>query len=162
MSQEPEVGSNSPLASRQLKILLLGYGNEYRGDDGIGPVILQRVAAEVEKIPLQELTLDLAETLAQYELVVFIDAAVSGDPVAWRELKAAHLPSPLSHHLPPETLLFYAETLYQRTPRAFLLSVRGYSFEFGERLSLQAEDNVQAALAILEGWLQEQRGNLPS
>ena len=162
MSQEPEVGSNSPLVHRRSRILLLGYGNQYRGDDGIGPVLLQRVAAEVEKIPLQELTLDLAETLARYELVVFIDAAVSGDPVTWRELKADHRPSPLSHHLPPETLLFYAETLYQRAPRAFLLSVRGYSFDFGERLSPEAEGNVQAALAILEGWLQEQRGNLPS
>src|SRR5450756_2618901 len=99
-----------------MKILLIAYGNPYRGDDGIGAWILQKGdrllyfpsedrrketensregiegveqgTPSIDKLVLQELTLDLAETLAQYNLVVFIDAAISGQPVTWRELKA--------------------------------------------------------------------------
>jgi Ni,Fe-hydrogenase maturation factor len=116
---------------------------------------VKKVTSSVDKLVLQELTLDLAETLAQYNLVVFIDAAISGQPVTWRELKADNVSSPLSHHLPPEKLLFYAELLYQKAPYAFLLSVRGDSFEFEEHLSPAAEKNSWLALKQLEDFLQK-------
>jgi hydrogenase maturation protease len=157
-----------------MKTLLIAYGNPYRGDDGIGAWILQNLKGDrllyfasedrgevtedcktktLDKLILQELTLDLAETLAQYDRVVFIDAAISGEPVTWRELKANNVSSPLSHHLPPEKLLFYAELLYQKAPQAFLLSVRGDSFEFEEHLSPMAESNSRLALTQLEEFL---------
>lgn len=159
-----------------MKTLLIAYGNPYRGDDGIGAWILQNIKGDrllyswpessaqepketkkgtssIDKLVLQELTLDLAETLARYDLVVFIDAAISGQPFTWRELKADNVSSPLSHHLPPEKLLFYAELLYQKTPHAFLLSVQGDSFEFEEQLSPEAEKNSRLALKQLEDFL---------
>ena len=177
----PDLGER--VGNRKMKILLIAYGNPYRGDDGIGAWILQYIKGDgllyfkpegrrketedrregiegvkkgtpsVDKLILQELTLDLAETLAQYNLVVFIDAAISGEPVTWRELKADNVSSPLSHHLPPEKLLFYAELLYQKTPHAFLLSVRGDSFEFEEHLSPAAQKNSWLALKQLEDFL---------
>ena len=116
---------------------------------------VKQVTPSIDKLVLQELTLDLAETLAQYNLVVFIDAAISGQPVTWRELKADNVSSPLSHHLPPEKLLFYAELLYQKAPHAFLLSVRGDSFEFEDHLSPAAQKNSWLALKQLEDFLRK-------
>jgi hydrogenase maturation protease len=73
------------------KLLVIGYGNTLRGDDGVGP----RVAEAVERLQLpgvrtlicQQLSPEHAEMISQAERVVFVDAAVDGPKeVQLREL----------------------------------------------------------------------------
>ena len=63
--------------------LVIGYGNELRGDDAAGP----RVAAAVEQwqlpgvrvLILHQLTPELADPIASSGLVIFVDAALEAE-----------------------------------------------------------------------------------
>jgi hydrogenase maturation protease len=136
-------------------VLLVAYGNEYRGDDGLGQYILARVKCPCEKQALYELTLEQAEEIRDYQLVVFIDASLEGEEVQMRRLVRRDVSSPLSHHLPPEKLLHYVWLMYHKEPEAWLLSVRGYDFDFTDQLSPQAQQNTERAIELLEHFLSE-------
>jgi hydrogenase maturation protease len=130
--------------------LIVGYGNPLRGDDGFGWHAAQRLAAVfregvVHTIACHQLTPELAEPVSRAALAIFIDAAQQGPPgllVCRRISPEPALPGALSHYLTPPMLLACAEAFYKSCPRAFLLSVSGAFFGYGEQLS----SIVQAAL----------------
>ena len=59
-------------------ILVIGYGNTLRSDDGVGPRVAMAVASRewpgFNAIAVQQLTPELAEPLAAAELAIFVDA----------------------------------------------------------------------------------------
>jgi len=111
------------------------------------------VRSPCEKVALYELTLEQAEIIRDYRLVVFIDASIEGEPVQLRPLHRLDVSSPLSHHLPPEKLLYYVWLIYRKEPEAWLLSVRGYDFDFSDSLSPDAQANAEEATRKLEAFL---------
>jgi hydrogenase maturation protease len=144
-------------------ILVLGYGNPGRQDDGLGPEIVQ----ELEKLQLPGLILDAdyqlsiehAADLGQADNVIFIDAAVSGpEPYEVKKLQASPGIEFTSHTLGPEAVLAICEQTYQRTPEALLVAVRGYSFEFAEGLTDKARANKDRALEYIKRLIDQWRG----
>ncbi len=138
------------------KVLVFGYGNPGRLDDGLGPIF----AGELEKMKLQGVTADSnyqlsvedAAVIAEHDYVVFVDADVSGpEPFSFqRVIPKAHM-SFSSHSISAEALVAMAEDLLFSKAEAFILGIRGYEFnEFGERLSPKAEENLNEALAFLK------------
>src|SRR5579884_268480 len=99
------------------RVLILGYGNPLRGDDGFGWHTAQRLSAQfhspdVQVIACDQLTLELAEDISRAERVLFIDAArnlragdVRCETIAPRAPGERGSPLSYSHHLPPSTLL---------------------------------------------------------
>jgi hydrogenase maturation protease len=155
--------------------LILGYGNADRQDDGAAWHVLCAVAQrlgypapadlEAEWPPLGDnvdllfvlqLTPELAETVAQYPRVCFVDAHTGSvpDDLHWQPLGARLQPSPLTHHMTPESLLAFAQALYQATPEAVLVSIRGYEFGFQQGLSAQTAGLVAAAGGRIAQWAQ--------
>jgi hydrogenase maturation protease len=129
-----------------MKIIILGYGNSLRKDDGFGVYAAQALASanlpgEVEIITCQQLSPELSVALSQADRAIFIDAALgSADDKPWhfktRELQpCAMLPGGITHHFAPEMLLALAESLYGHAPQATLFAVTAASFELGEDLS---------------------------
>ena len=61
-------------------LLVIGYGNTLRRDDGVGPGVAEAVAAlglpGVQTLACALLTPELAEPVARAGMVVFVDAAV--------------------------------------------------------------------------------------
>ena len=120
------------------RTLVIGYGSPIRGDDAIGPLAAEALAAG----PLPEgvrvearhiLTAELAEDLAACDRVVFLDATAAGEPgaVHVRELAAdAGLASSMAHFHDPRELLAWCATLYGRAPRAWLVTAAGESFDY--------------------------------
>jgi hypothetical protein len=45
--------------------------------------------------------------------------------------------------------------MYHKEPEAWLLSVRGYDFDFTDQLSPQAQQNTERAIELLEHFLSE-------
>ncbi len=135
-------------------VLIVGYGNPLRGDDGVGIAAVEMLrdlgahSASVRFKALHQLTPELAADLAEVDLAIFIDAAcdnVQGEVVHRKVVPARSSPDAFSHHLTPEVLLGLTERLYGTCPEAILFSVGAASFEYGEGLS----EPVRAALPAL-------------
>ncbi len=120
------------------KTLIIGYGSPIRGDDAIGPLAADALAAGplplgVEVISRHILTAELVEDIAAVDRVIFLDATVEGEPgeVRVRRLEAdASAISTMAHFLDPRELLAWCQTLYQHEPAAYLISAAGTSFDY--------------------------------
>ena len=134
-------------------ILILGYGNELRRDDGVGP----RVARLIEALRLpnvraearHQLTPEWAEPLSQVRAAIFVDASLAGVP-GTAEIRpvAPVAPSPLGGHLSdPGALLALTRAVYHRAPDAWLITVAAQDLGVGEQLSAAGQQGLAAALA---------------
>ena len=139
------------------QVLLIGYGNPGRLDDGLGPALAERVAAlNLPNLTVEidyQLNLEDAAALHDADIVIFADASTDA-PAPFRFSRIEAEPEPLSftsHKLLPKQLLALCRDLYTRTPAAHLLEIRGYDFnEFEERLSEKAKENLEAALEAIK------------
>ncbi|NOZ30118.1 MAG: hydrogenase maturation protease [Chloroflexi bacterium] len=148
------------------RVLVLGYGNLSREDDGIGFHVVNAVARRLGRPPLTldddglsdlgqavdlvfqpQLVPELAELIIDYDVVYFVDAHTGAyeETIRWERLEPGYVPSSFTHHLTPATLLEVASTLYGRAPVGYLVSVRGYRFGFGMELSPEAKELCEAA-----------------
>lgn len=141
-------------------VLVFAVGNESRGDDALGPLLLRRIqdgaSDSVECLEDFQLQVEHAADLLGRRQVVFVDADVSCEPpFHFSELQAAHDHSYSSHAQSPSALLHTFEQVYEAPlPQCYVLGIRGYGFELGEDLSPEAADNLQQAAAFLRGWLE--------
>ncbi|GIK39864.1 MAG: hydrogenase [Chloroflexota bacterium] len=143
-------------------ILLISYGNDLRRDDGAGLVLADLIEQSwrihqvaVKRLSVHQLLPELAEEIARPEVsaVVFVDArAVMAGEVNPRvrvESLSIDTQSPsLGHHLDPTTLLAYADWLYAGRPPAWLVTVPGADFGYGEGLSEMVQQALAAAQAL--------------
>jgi hydrogenase maturation protease len=126
---------------------IVGYGNRERRDDGVGPILVERLkrffgpAKGVDFLAVPQLTADLVEVLKNAARILFIDAALddAAHPRSWCRVvpDARRLPC-MTHHVQPSHLLGLLEMLYRRSVFAWLISVRGSDFDYGEGLSPKA------------------------
>jgi hydrogenase maturation protease len=147
-------------------IVLVGYGNPLRRDDGAGPALARMVAAwgglnDLRVITPHQLVPELAEDLAApgVSAVLFLDAC-AGDcyggtlvtifPVGCEASFAA-----FGHHFTPSDLLLYAEFLRGAPLPAWQLTIPGVDFGYGEGLSEYSEKNLAVALEKLQVFLRE-------
>jgi hydrogenase maturation protease len=136
-------------------LLVIGYGNDLRGDDAAG----QHAAAQVDawRLPgvevrtLHQLTPEFAEPLAAADRAVFLDAhTVSGGTgVHVRRLHPTTTTSRSGHICDPQGLLALARTAFGRTPEAWWITIPATDFSFGAPPSPLAARGVADALAIV-------------
>ena len=127
-----------PCPPAKVRTLVIGYGSPIRGDDAIGPLAADALAAGalppgVRVLSRHVLTAELAEDLAGAERVIFIDAAAQGSPgeVQVRQLQAdCTAPSTMAHFLDPRELLAWCDVLYQHRPQAWLVSAAAEGFAY--------------------------------
>lgn len=146
--------------SRKKGVLVLGFGNPARGDDGLGPRLCEAVAGwNLPGVTVEcdyQLGIEDAFDLSRHHAVVFADAAASGPaPYCFRPLRPARSLSFSSHASSPAEVLLLCRRLFHAAPRAAVLSIRGYDFaHFRERLSTRAQTNLGRALRFLRQHLQ--------
>lgn len=154
-----------------MRILVLGYGNPDREDDGVAWHILTRLASLLgQPAPIEpeelfpddqpvalsfslQLTPDHAEMIAQYDVVWFVDAHTGRVPedLHIEVVKPEFQNSPFTHHFTPQSCLSLASTLYHAQPVCELISVRGYAFGFKRQLSPETSAlSNQAATHLYE------------
>lgn len=144
--------------------LIIGCGNPSRGDDAMGPIALAAIEClaarhaewgEIEIVTDFQLQIEFVADLADRQRIVFIDAAASGaEPFSFCALDAQQDASFTSHALSPASLLSVFRNYHGTdAPPSFLLGIRGYDFGLGDPLSVRAQCNLDAAVAMLEHWL---------
>lgn len=122
------------------KVVILGYGNPLRGDDGVGYLAATRLeqrftGRDVRVVAAHQLNPEHAELLAYADLAVFIDASAERPPGTITRsdlLPAESSARPSTHDLTPEVLLACARELYGFCPRAVLFAVGASNFNYGE------------------------------
>lgn len=140
-------------------ILIFAIGNESRGDDALGPLLLRQLQSEgfpeTEFIEDFQLQVEHVTDLAGREAVLFIDADVSCEaPFHFSKIEAAHDNSYSSHAMSPFALLHaYRQFHGADAPPTYLLRIRGYGFELGEALSAEATANLEHAARKIRTWL---------
>ncbi|MBU1664241.1 MAG: hydrogenase maturation protease [Gammaproteobacteria bacterium] len=135
-------------------ILVIGIGNPSRGDDALGPLLVERLEAlqlpDVELLTDFQLQVEYALDLQERQEVVFVDASLDAPaPFTFTPAVAAADASYSSHELSPAAVLHAYEKLFGEPPPAFVLAIRGEAFELGEDLSAAASANLEAALAFI-------------
>jgi hydrogenase maturation protease len=141
------------MSERKNKRLVIGIGNEGRGDDGLGWRFAEKAAVALgRKWDVEyryQLQVEDAELVSNYDTVIFADATVEnlkrGFDYQPCELSGEYFFS--SHMQSPEAVLYLSGTLYKKKPEAFVMKICGHEWEMGVGLSLQAKINLEAALA---------------
>jgi len=148
-------GSFSAVPTRK-RILVLGCGNPARGDDGLGPALIERLERaslpQVETRVGYQLCVEDALDIGCFRQVIFVDASYSADPpFEYYPLQEDATRAELdTHGVSPEALMILARTLFGAETPAHVLAIRGYAFEpFVETLSSRAKKNLDLAFRHL-------------
>lgn len=141
--------------------LVIGFGNELRCDDGIGPRVAHEIESrdwpEVKTLAVQQLTPELARELAKVRQAIFIDARVPPNEtdIEVRQVHPGSGVSTMTHCSNPAQLLGMTKWLYGRTPETWMITAAGENFDLGEKLSPVAEQNMQLAIEWIETLLED-------
>lgn len=151
--------------------ILIGYGNPDREDDGVAWHLLNKVLEETgcpdrdlfssdvlhAKAGLDiwfnfQLLPEMAETIAEYDQAVFVDAHTGEiqEDISYLPLQPAFQNSPFTHHFTPSSCLALAESIRGRYPQSWMLSVRGFQFAFSRDLSSQTAALVDQAFMLIK------------
>lgn len=151
----------TPHAAPSQKILVYGYGNPGREDDGLGPLCIESLersgepwGTEVEFHSHYQLNIEDALLISEKDVVIFVDAAREGrDAFFFKEVEPASRLSFFTHGLAAEDVLGLSLHLFKKRPRTYLLGIKGYEWGIGEGLTANARDNLRQALSFLRGKL---------
>jgi hydrogenase maturation protease len=132
-------------------LLVVGYGNTLRGDDGVGPKVADAVEAlaltGVRVLACPLLTPELAEPISRAGMVIFVDAAVDAPlDVQCRKLEPAPSSQVMAHAANPATLLALARDVFGHAPEAWLLTIPVTELGIGETLSPLAQRGFDLAI----------------
>jgi hydrogenase maturation protease len=149
------------------RVLVIGYGNSLRSDDGIGCRVARELQSRldgprVEVIECRQLAPEMAEKIRGAALVIFVDAAAEGSPGEWRHHRLhAEDASPTFSHAPaPAALLALAADLYGAAPEGHLFTVCGSSFGYGEDFSPDVARALPSVVSEIELLLGRERSGI--
>ncbi|MCK5687481.1 hydrogenase maturation protease [bacterium] len=137
-------------------ILLIGFGNPGRLDDGLGPIFAEKFSEyKLQNVTIDsdyQLVIDDAADIAKHDIVVLVDAATNGrEPFYFEKIVPESAMSFSSHSVSPPALLSMAHDLFDAETVGYLLGIRGYEFnEYCEKLSPKAISNMEEALVFLK------------
>lgn len=154
-------GSRPPVSVKDTPkpILVLACGNPSRGDDALGPRLIERLERrkeggalrQVDLITDFQLQVEHALDLEGRERVIFVDADVSLEaPFRFVPVIAERDASYTTHSMSPGAVLRVFEQIAPgKPPPCVLLALRGYAFALGTPLTAGALDNLNLAEAFL-------------
>jgi hydrogenase maturation protease len=163
-SSSQSLDSIHDLGDRTKRVLVIGYGNDLRCDDAVGQRVSELVAKwklpNVFAIAVRQLTPELAEMLADVNLIIFVDvyAAQAGETdVRVQPIDLSETTELMSHMGDPRSLLALTRALYGRVPQAWWVTVPGVNFEVKISLSPTAEQGLETALNQINRLIQTAR-----
>ncbi len=149
------------------RVLIYGYGNPGRQDDGLGIEMTNMIQKWIEEHKLNCMTTDSnyqlniedAEKISDWEVVVFVDATKdeSVHEFTFRKLEPSDAKVEFTMHaVSPSYVLHLSEKLFNKKPEAYVLAIRGFEWDMKEGLTANATLNLEQAfqylLRKLAGW----------
>lgn len=148
----------------ETEVLVIGYGNTLRGDDGVGPRVAEAVGnlrlPGVRTLICPLLTPELADPISRAEKVIFVDAAVDVSPgVQWRKLRPYVSSQIMAHAADPRTMLALARDVFGHAPEAWWLTIPAVDLGFHEEFSPAVQRNVGMAVGKIREFCGSQPRN---
>ena len=149
------------MSSQVAPLLVFGWGNPGRGDDALGPMLVEQLAGlaqmpsgRLECLTDFQLQVEHALDLVGRERVLFVDAALGlQTPFEVRSVVPAAMAGFTTHALAPEALLqVYRDLERAEPPPCTLLAIRAQRFELGEAPGESAMADLAQALAWALSW----------
>lgn len=153
------------MINQKPSVLIFGYGNPGRQDDGLGAAFIEKMElwlkekkwSEIELDTNYQLNIEDAEQIAGYDVVYFVDATI--EPIEQYSLTKVE-PSDAKveftmHAVSPAFVLDLCRKLFGKAPETWLLHLKGYEWEFEEKLSTKASQNLEAALLFFQHHLSQ-------
>lgn len=148
--------------NKSSRILIYGIGNPSRQDDALGIVFVGKLQewVDTEKMPNisfdsnYQLNIEDAYDISEKDVVVFVDASV--EPIEdfhFRQIFPCDSISISSHSMSPESVLSLCDELYDKKPSAFLLTIKGFSWELDSAMTASAKKNLNSAMDFAKGLL---------
>ncbi len=144
-----------------LRVLVAGIGNVFLGDDGFGCELARRVSFDgVDVADFGIRGMDLAYALADYDVVVFLDATPRGEPPGTLYLIEPDLDGlPLdvdAHAMHPVSVLALAKALGGELPRTLVLGCEPAAADEFTGLSAPVRAALDEAEKLLEEALRKE------
>lgn len=141
-----------------MNILIYGYGNPGRQDDGLGNLFVDRIEQWAKRENLNnihfdsnyQLNIEDAAEIAGYDIVVFADASIEEiEDFELTEITPESKVEFSMHSVSAAYVVFLCNDIYKKTPKSFLLHVKGYEWEFKEGVTTAAIQNLEKAIAFM-------------
>jgi hydrogenase maturation protease len=141
------------------KILIYGYGNPGRQDDGLGNAFVEKLEKWVHENHLQgfefdsnyQLNIEDAAAIADKDLVIFADASTEKiESFILTPVDASTKVAFTTHAASPGYIIGLCKKIYNRIPPTYLLHIKGYEWDFKEGLTKKAKQNLEESLKAIK------------
>jgi hydrogenase maturation protease len=146
-----------------MKILVYGYGNPGREDDGLGirfAEIIETWAEENSALAIDvdmnyQLNIEDALTISGYDVVFFVDASMEPiDEYIMTRVTPSDKVNFSMHSVSASYITYLSREIYDKQPITFLIHIKGYQWELKEGLTEKAIKNMQSALGYFKGLIE--------
>jgi len=148
-----------------MNILVYGYGNPGRQDDALGV----RLAENIEQWVLDEhiqhvevdsnyqLNIEDSDSVSKADIVIFADASIEEiDDFIFTKVDPDNSSIEFTMHaVSPAFVLDLCRKIYGKCPETYLIHIKGFEWEFEEKLSDDAMLNLAKATSFLKGKISE-------
>ncbi len=148
--------------SEKLQILIYGYGNPGRQDDGLGNHFVEKVKTWAEENRLSNISFDSnyqlniedAAEISDKDIVIFVDASIEDiESFELDEITPDAKVEFSMHAVSASYVVHLCRDIYQKSPKSFLLHVKGYEWEFMEGITEKALKNFEKAFEYMKPML---------
>lgn len=128
--------------------LVIASGNTLRRDDGVAHRTLELLDGVQKRSELQ-LNPELAEDVAGFDQVIFLDADAGGNAPRIVPIDLSQSRAPFTHHSAAEEIVRLARSLYGFNGTAWLCRIPAKDFGYGEGLSPEGWESARQAAALV-------------
>jgi len=152
------------LNNRNTRILIYGFGNPGRQDDGLGVMLSEEIEkwsaskglTTIQTDSNYQLNLEDAAGISGYDLVIFADASGEDiNDIFVDELKPSAAVEFTMHAVSPAFILHLCTQVYGHAPEAYLMHIKGYEWEFMAEMTGNARKNLEIAINWIKNFLLE-------
>ncbi len=150
------------------KTLIYGYGNPGRQDDGLGARFTELCEQWISENNIHHITVDCnyqlniedAAMIADFDTVIFVDASIVEDVTTFKLEPIQPDNSKIEftmHAVSVGYVVDLCQKIYRKTPKAYVLHIKAYEFDFKEELTEKAIENMHQAFQYLTSEIESGR-----
>ena len=142
-----------------MEILIYGYGNPGRQDDGLGIAATKKLEAWASENQITgiefdsnyQLNIEDADAIARKDLVIFADASEEDiEDFCLSRVDGSSKVSFTTHAASPGYIVRLCKDLFQKEPLVLMLHIKGYEWAFKEGLSERAMENLDRTFGYMQ------------